>query len=69
MCETHTMMRKDDAKMVNEKALKRLRRKLEVLRLDCRRASDTRMYDVEECLALVELIEREIVDDQPSTDE
>lgn len=63
------MKRKDDAKMVTNKALKRLRRKLDVMRMDCRRSSNTLMYDVEECLALVELIEKEIANDQPSTDE
>jgi hypothetical protein len=46
--------------MTTEKALKRLRRKLEIIRLDCRRMSDTRWYDMEECLALVDIIEKEM---------
>jgi hypothetical protein len=54
--------------MTTEKALKRLRRKLEILRLDCRRISDTRWYDMEECLALVEIIEKEMMNAQNGTD-
>lgn len=47
---------------MSAQALKRLRRKLEVMRLDCRRTSDTRRYDMEECLALVDIIEKEVTD-------
>lgn len=47
---------------MSAQALKRLRRKLEIMRLDCRRMSDTRWYDMEECLALVDIIEKEIED-------
>lgn len=47
---------------MSAQALKRLRRKLDVMRLDCRRTSDTRRYDMEECLALVDIIEREMAD-------
>jgi hypothetical protein len=43
-----------------QQALKRLRRKLEILLLDCKRLSDTKHYDMEECLALLEIIERTI---------
>jgi hypothetical protein len=53
--------------MTTEKALKRLRRKLEIIRLDCRRMSDTRWYDMEECLALVELIEKELTNARNET--
>jgi hypothetical protein len=47
---------------MSAQALKRLRRKLEIMRLDCRRMSDTRWYDMEECLALVDIIEKEFED-------
>jgi hypothetical protein len=47
---------------MKEQALKRLRRKLEIMRLDCRRTSDVRRYDMEECLALVGIIERSLDD-------
>jgi hypothetical protein len=53
--------------MTTEKALKRLRRKLEIIRLDCRRMSDTRWYDMEECLALVDIIEKETMNARNET--
>lgn len=43
-------------------ALKRLRRKLEVMSEDFRKTNNSRKHDVEEMLALLEIIEREMPD-------
>jgi len=40
-------------------ALNRLRRKLEVLREDLTRADNNKRYDIEECLALVDIIKKD----------
>jgi len=40
-------------------ALSRLRRKLEVLREDFTRADNNKRYDIEECLALVDMIRKD----------
>lgn len=40
-------------------ALKRLRRKLEVLKEDFKRSGSNNKYDIEECLALIDIVEKE----------
>lgn len=42
---------------MQEQALKRLRRKLEVLHLDLKKVNSFHRYDIEECLALVQMLE------------
>lgn len=39
-------------------AMVRLRRKLEILRMDLKAAHDHRYHDINECLSLMDIIER-----------
>ena len=49
--------------------IKRMRRKLEVMHLDCKSSGDIVYHDVKELLALIDMLERELAIEGPFTAE
>jgi hypothetical protein len=49
--------------------IKRMRRKLEVMHLDCKSAGDIVSHDIQELLSLIDMLERELAIEGPFTAE